>query len=346
VTASGASTLLVANLQSPRGLALDGNGNLYFTEAAGPHVRRLAPDGTLTLVGEGIWNQPEAIATDNAGNLFVADAGLERILEVDTTGVVSTIAGTGVAGFAGDGAGAVSAELGYPSDICIGPGGALYVADLGNNRVRRLTPQPATALAPPLSVTAVNAATLQPGPVSPGMLLDLLGTGLGASDAPQIMFNAISAPVLAIDNTYLVVQVPPQLEGQQTAQIQILRQGTLLVEVPVQLAETAPGAFANPSGGALSDNQDGTLNSATNPAPRGSVISLYGTGEGVTGLPAAVTIGGYSAEVLYQGPVAGYPGLLQLNVRIPAGYVPPGNLSVIITIGQASSQPGVSIAVN
>jgi len=348
VNSAGAPTTLLSNLQSPRGLALDGNGNLYFAETGGPHVRRLTPGGTLSVLGDGIWSAPEGVSIDASGDLFVADAGLQSILEIAPSGTVSTIAGNGTAGFSGDGGAALSAEMGYPSDLCAGPGGAIYVADIGNNRIRELTPESMAVAAPLLLITAVNAATLQPGPVAPGMLLDLLGTGLGASDAPnvQVMFNSISAPVLTLDGTRLVVQVPSQLEGQQTAQIQILDQGSLLAQVPVGIAETAPGIFSNASGGALANNNDGTLNSPANPAPRGSVVALYGTGGGVTGLPATVTVGGYAAEVLYQGPVAGYPGLLQINVQVPAGYVPPGNLSVVITIGQASSQPGVTIAVD
>ncbi len=90
------------------------------------------------------------------------------------------------------------------------------------------------------------------------------------------------------------------------------------------------------------------LNSAANPAPEGSVVVLYGTGQGASGLPVSVQIGGRPSEVLYAGAVAGYPGLLQINVRIPpqgSGPVLPGNVSVSISVGQASSQPGLGIAV-
>jgi uncharacterized protein (TIGR03437 family) len=74
------------------------------------------------------------------------------------------------------------------------------------------------------------------------------------------------------------------------------------------------------------------------------VIVLYGTGQGVSGQPVSVQIGGQAAEVLYAGPVAGYPGLLQINAVIP-GSVSPGNVGVSISAGAASSQPGVGIAV-
>ena len=56
-------------------------------------------------------------------------------------------------------------------------------------------------------------------------------------------------------------------------------------------------------------------------------------------------IGGYSAEVLYSGAVAGYPGLFQINARVPAGYIAPGTLGVIVTVGTAESPPGVSVVV-
>ncbi|HLX42280.1 MAG TPA: IPT/TIG domain-containing protein [Bryobacteraceae bacterium] len=348
MNSSGVSSAVLTNLQSPYGLALDGNGNLYFTETSGPHVRRLGRDGSLTSLGEGIWRAPQGISLDSSGNLFVADSGLQQILEISSSGQIFAIAGTGTAGLSGDGGDALSAQLGYPSGVCTGPGGTLYIADSGNNRIRQLTPQTTSLSAPLALVSAVNAATLQPGPLAPGMLLDLLGTGLAASDAPnvQVMFDTIAAPVLTLDTSRLVVQVPPQVAGQQSANIQIVNQGKLLAQIPVGIAATAPGIFTTAAGQAAANNADGSVNSPTNPAPRGSVIALYGTGEGVSGLPAIVSIGGYAAEVLYQGEVAGYPGLLQINARVPAGYVPPGNLSVVVTIGQASSQTGVTVAVN
>ena len=104
--------------------------------------------------------------------------------------------------------------------------------------------------------------------------------------------------------------------------------------------------FADAFGQAQANNQDSTLNSIANPAPRGSVVAFYGTGQGVADLPVTASIGGYVADVLYSGPVANYPGLWQINVRIPAGYLPPGDLSVIITVGTATTQAGVLIAVN
>ena len=64
------------------------------------------------------------------------------------------------------------------------------------------------------------------------------------------------------------------------------------------------------------------------------------------GCPVSVTVGGYATNVLYSGPVAGYPGLWQLNVQMPAGYVAPGTMAVIVNVGGASSQVGVFLTLN
>jgi len=113
----------------------------------------------------------------------------------------------------------------------------------------------------------------------------------------------------------------------------------------VNVVPAAPALFADSTSQVAATNADGALNSASNPAPRGSIVTLYGTGEGVGGLPVSITIAGFGAEVLYAGPAAGYPGLLQLNVRVPSGYFAGGALPVTLIVGQAASQPGVTIAV-
>ena len=106
------------------------------------------------------------------------------------------------------------------------------------------------------------------------------------------------------------------------------------------------------------------MNSAANPAEKGAVVSLYATGEGETDpqvadgrlatpqvlprpkAPVEVTIGGWRAEVLYAGAAPGQVvGLLQVNARVPAGAPSGSAVPVVLTIGAASSQPGVTLAV-
>jgi uncharacterized protein (TIGR03437 family) len=107
-----------------------------------------------------------------------------------------------------------------------------------------------------------------------------------------------------------------------------------------------PGIFAvgGGTGPAAALNEDGTANSASNPAERGSIVSLYATGDG--GAAVSVLIGGYTAEVIYGGPAPGYPGLTQINARVPAGFLAGGPQAVVMNAGGASSQGGVVLFVH
>ena len=185
----------VERAASPRGLALDSLGNLYYTEGGAARVSRRSSTGGITSVGSG-WSIPRAVAVDASGIVYVADPGLQQVLAVESTGMASTgmtpsgtvtvIAGTGAAGFSGDGGTATAAQLDFPWDVAVGANGVVVVADLENNRVRALTPPvtpPSQTQTPPPapltgSVTVVNAASLTPGPVTAGMLLLIGGTGL------------------------------------------------------------------------------------------------------------------------------------------------------------------------
>lgn len=347
VNPAGVATIVLDGLLSPRGLALDATGNLYFTEAGGRHVRRLGSSGDLTSLAEGIWSVPRGVAVSAAGDVFVADTGLQRILRVDPSGQVSPIAGDGSAGFSGDGDSALAAQLGFPWDVAIGPQGAILIADLDNNRIRRLTPEAGILVEPIRLVEAVNAASLQPGPLAPGMLLALRGAGLSAAEAgdTQVWFDTTPAAVLSADSSRLVVRVPALAASLGSVQIDIRYRGVSRALLAASLVAAAPGLFADASGHASATNEDGAFNSITNPAAPGSVVAFYGTGEGLSGLPVSMRIGDYLAEILYAGPVLGYPGLLQINARVPAGYIPPGPRPVTITVGEASSQPGVIIEV-
>ncbi len=295
--------VLVDGAASPRGLALDASGNLYFTEPDAKRVLRLSPQGDVTGIADGAWSVPRGVAVDESGNIFVADTGLQRVLRVDVSGAVTPVAGTGSVGFSGDGGAALAAQLGFPWDVALGPDGVLLIADLDNNRIRRLIPN---AAAPPAirTLVALNAASLRPGPIAPGMLLALQGTGLTSFDGVEVRFNQTIATILSATFAQLVVQVPLEIASLPTVQIEVRAGGSSLGILSATVAPSAPGLFADAGGQAAATNVDGSINSSVSPASRGSIISLYGTGEGVGGLPVSVTIGGIGSEVLYAGPVA------------------------------------------
>ena len=133
-----------AQLRFPAGLALDAQGNLDFADSGNHRVRKIDINaGTVTTV----WptgepdnaSTPTGLAFDAAGNLYIADAGLHRVSRVDlAAGTAQVIAGTGTPGFSGDGGPAAEAMLSRPCGIAFDSNGILYIADTGNQRIRRL----------------------------------------------------------------------------------------------------------------------------------------------------------------------------------------------------------------
>jgi uncharacterized repeat protein (TIGR01451 family) len=137
------------------GIAVDAAGNLFVAEFAYHRIRKITPAGVISTVagsetpgfsGDGgpatsaRLSYPSAVAVDAAGNLFIADTYNYRIRKVTPAGIISTIAGKGTAGFSGDGGPAISAEIRYVTALAVDIAGNLFLADPGNNRIRKVTP--------------------------------------------------------------------------------------------------------------------------------------------------------------------------------------------------------------
>ncbi len=145
-----------ATLNAPTSVALDGAGNIYICDSANEAVRRIDPNtgliatvagviGKLGYSGDGApasaatLNSPNGISVDSAGNLFIADTANNAIRRVDAvTGLMTTVAGTGVMGYSGDDGMAVVARLNAPWSVTPSSSGGLYIADQGNNRIRKI----------------------------------------------------------------------------------------------------------------------------------------------------------------------------------------------------------------
>jgi uncharacterized protein (TIGR03437 family) len=143
-------------LGTPTQAVADGQGNIYIADEYAGAVYKITPDGNLNVFagqvgvfqfgGDGIqatnssFVQPQGLALDQSGNLYVSDPGDNRIRKISTAGVISTFAGNGTAGFSGDGGAATQAELNFPQGIAFDSNGNLIIADRVNNRLRMVSP--------------------------------------------------------------------------------------------------------------------------------------------------------------------------------------------------------------
>ena len=154
----------------PLSVAVDGAGNLFVADGnlyisrGGNRIRKVSPGGIITTVagcgcfaggnsgdggpatnarlslGGGDPNSLGGTAVDSAGNLFIADTGNHRIRKVSPSGIMTTVAGNGTRGSSGDGGPATSAQLSQPLAVAVDGGGNLFIADTGNNRIRKVSP--------------------------------------------------------------------------------------------------------------------------------------------------------------------------------------------------------------
>ena len=378
-----------ANLSFPYDVAFDNAGNMLIVDGKNFCIRLVDGDGNIhTIAGTGkshgyagdlgqatsaLLSNPIGVAADNAGNIYIADAGNLVVRMVDAFGVISTIAGNHKIGFSGDGGPAISAELDYPYGIGVDSSGNVWFADTNNHRIRELTPSGPLV---PGAQSVVNAASFVSGGVVPGGMATLFGSNLTsatginlASGLPlgteflkvEVKFNnKTSAPIFAVDNVngqeQINFQVPWELAGQTSALLQVVNNGaaSLAVKVPVLAAE--PGVIAYNSGGntfgvVLHSNLQ--LADSGHPAAGGETVLIYcsnlgavspavadgvaGTGKKMTVAQPTAMIGGAAAPVSFSGLAPGFVGLYQVNVQVPTGLTS-GNQPLVLTISGASSK--------
>lgn len=141
-----------AQLDTPTGIAVDANGNLYIADSHNHRIREVSGGNITTIAGTGLagfagdggaatsaqLDLPKGIAVDGSGNIYIADSGNNRIRKISGT-TISTIAGTGEQGYSGDGAAATAATLDSPTSVAVDASGAVYIADRHNQRVRAIS---------------------------------------------------------------------------------------------------------------------------------------------------------------------------------------------------------------
>jgi uncharacterized protein (TIGR03437 family) len=195
-------------------------------------------------------------------------------------------------------------------------------------------------LAPQSSITVANAASGSAGPLAPGSIASLYGTGLPSSAALNV--NGVTAPIFGAIPSQINFQIPFEVSP-GTAMVNLMANGAGMATASIQIGSVGPGLFTQTGGGAAVLNQDYSVNGSGNPATAGSVIAAYLTGLGPVQPPMATgaeaplnalsrttdsvtaTIGGLPATVVFSGLAPGYTGLYQVNVQVPqltAGQYP------------------------
>jgi uncharacterized protein (TIGR03437 family) len=283
-----------AQLNRPFGLALDAVGNLYIADSNNYCIRKLDASGNISTVagtpnssgfaGDGgpatkaKMGSPYGIAVDAAGNLYIADSGNNRIRKV-SNGVITTLAGTGVKGFSGDGGAATGAQLNAPYGVSVDAAGNVFVSDYGNVRVR---------------VIASN-----------GMIQTLAGfaAGYGGDGGPAI--NA-------------TLNFPTATVSDAAGNVFIADSGNSVIR------QMAPGAPAVGAGGVISASAFGAFPAV---AP-GSWIEIYGNnlatnvrswaGGDFKGAAAPTALDGNAVTIGGQAAFLDYISGGQINAQVPS----------------------------
>jgi uncharacterized protein (TIGR03437 family) len=244
---------------------------------------------------------------------------------------------------------------------------------------------------PPRVLTGgvVNSASYVGGGVAPGENISIIGSYLGprggvsgaVNQATGILaarladvvvyIGGIASPLFFVRHDQINAQVPYEIAGQATVDLEVEYRGQKGPPVTLRVLEARPGVHVYgerpardfPPFNAAAVNEDATHNSPDSPAPQGSVVQLSLTGQGLvspaaeTGKPAAAspasvpqrpvsaTIGGIDAEVVSARLAPGEIGVLHVSVRVPNGFFPREGVPVIARVGEAQSQTNVTLAV-
>jgi uncharacterized protein (TIGR03437 family) len=246
----------------------------------------------------------------------------------------------------------------------------------------RLSVTPAVVAGPLLLGSVASAASETPAALSPGEIIAIHGQNLGpmqpagpvvsaqgqfatAVAGVAVTIGGYPTPILSASQTQINTVVPYEVAGQQAITVQVQNMNTSTAQWAIPSAASAPGIFTVDQtglGGGAVLNADSSLNRPSNPAAQGTTIQIFATGEGLTNppgqtgsvatgehqplLPVGVSIGGVQARIIYEGSApAEIQGLFQINAVVPNGITSGSAVPILLTVGQAQSQAGVTIAV-
>jgi len=180
-----------ADLSAPNSVAVDGSGNLFIADMTDNRIRKVSVNGIITTVAGGgavlgdggpataaQLDYPMSVVVDGSGNLFIADTLHNRIRKVSDSGIITTVAGNGAAGFSGDGGQATSATFNSPSSVAVDSSGNLFIADTTNERVRKVS---ASGIVTTVAGTPNNHFSGDGGPATAAWLWSPNGVAVDSS---------------------------------------------------------------------------------------------------------------------------------------------------------------------
>ncbi len=371
-------------------MAANGSSLLYATYLSGAVALDEDAAGNVYVAGEASFGFPltngafQRCMNGGGGDMFLAEFNPSGALIASTyLGGSGQDAPAALAAF-GDGSVAVAGftgSLDFPGLSGDLPSGLAFVAALRID-------DPARTQSPCMSYTLENGASYAEGPVAPGEIVTIHGDGIGpAIGVPgtleahdllpfnlagvKVFFDQYQAPLLYVQNGQVNAIVPwilgnAELFTSMRTVVHVEYNGAVTNSATIPLVGWAPAIFytsiPQPAGPPLLQaavlNEDGTANSATNPARGGSVVSVFGTGGGATNpggvtgglwplsplailaVPVQAGIGPFSAQVLYEGSAPGLTtGIFQMNVAVPVGLGPAALPITLSTDSPLTSMP-------
>ncbi|MDX2041393.1 MAG: hypothetical protein SF097_09090 [Acidobacteriota bacterium] len=380
-SAGNGGPAIEARLLFPTGVAVDRTGNIYIADINAHQVRRVAADtGIITTIagtgaagfnGDNIpantaqLRQPAQLALDAAGDLYIVEFAGQRIRKLtQSTGLITTVAGTGTAGLSGDGSDPTGAQLNLPFDVALDAAGNLFIADANNNRVRRTVASSAVGalagvsaasfsstvgLAPEAMVAAfgTNLASATTVAASLPLPIALAGTTVSVRDSLGVERFALLFFVSPTQINYLM----PNGTANGPATITISGSGALSTGT-VNISNVAPGLFTRTANGlgapAAVASTDGGLtfpiqlsNADGTPVEiqAGTIVVLFGTALRFHSGVVTASAGGVTSTPLFVGAQGGFAGLDQINWIVPQELAGKGELDLTFTLDGKTTNP-------
>src|ERR1017187_1681268 len=235
--AGDGSTAIASSLNDPMGVAVDSADNLYIADSLNSRVRKVSGGTITTVAGNGAFgfagdggaaisaslNLPKGVTVDSTGNLYIADSVNNRIRKV-SGGTISTVAGNGTSGFAGDGGLATNASLQNPKGVAVDSAGNLYIADTGNDCIREVLAGTPAYQASPLTLSFSGTAG---GSATSGQVISL-----SAAIAGLAFTTSVSASWLTVTPSAGTISTTLQVTADPTALGAGSYQGTIAITVP------------------------------------------------------------------------------------------------------------------